>query len=92
MIDLGLLNTNILKTSQEITIKVNGLVLLESQDQESTPLLLLQMMVQDSGLMTTYMLITGDFTEEEEEKDLLTYLKDGTQLKLNTLKMVAVQI
>jgi hypothetical protein len=69
MIDHGLLNTVILETSQETTIKVNGLVSLESQDQESTPLLLPLMMVQDSGLMTTYMLITGVFMEEEDVKN-----------------------
>merc|ERR1712224_680646 len=89
MIDPGLVE-NIQTTSQEINIKLNGQVFLESLDQENILSLLLPMMAQRCGLMKIYKLITGVSTVEEEEKLPFSCKKDGIKLRYKCSKTVVV--
>ena len=83
---------NIQPLSQEIIMQANGLVSLELLDQVNISLLLLLMMDQNSGSMINQKLIIGVVTEEEDENQQFNYKPDGTQLRLNTLRMVEVLI
>ena len=68
--------------SQEITTTENTTVNLELSEVVNIFSKLLQMMVQDSLSMVRLLLITGVFTEEEEEKRSFISLRDGIMLRL----------
>ena len=69
------------KVSQEIDSNANGMVNLELKKEESLISKLDLMMVQDSGLMEQWLLITGDFMELDLEKEVLNLERDITLLK-----------
>ena len=69
------------KVSQEIDSNANGMVNLELKKEESLISKLDLMMVQDSGLMEQWLLITGDFMELDLEKEVLNLERDITILK-----------
>ena len=76
----------LLKASQVIGSNANGQVNLELKKEESLISKLDLMMVQDSGLMVHWLLITGDFMELFLEKEVLNLERVTMILKLKCLK------